>query len=65
LLAQLFFLKAVELIGPGRASVFTNLVPIFGPLLAVAALGEPFHFYHAFALALVLGGIMLAEWRRA
>jgi len=65
LLAQLFFLKAVELIGPGRASVFTNLVPIFGPLLAVAALGEQFHLYHAIALALVLGGIMLAEWRRA
>jgi len=58
-------LKAVELIGPGRAANFTNLVPIFGPLLAVAALGEPFHLYHAIALALVLGGIMLAEWRRA
>jgi drug/metabolite transporter (DMT)-like permease len=65
LLAQLFFLKAVELIGPGRAANFTNLVPIFGPLLAIILLGEPFHLYHAVALMLVLGGIMLAEWRRA
>ncbi len=65
LLAQLFFLKAVELIGPGRAANFTNLVPIFGPLLAIILLGEPFHLYHAVALMLVLGGITLAEWRRA
>ncbi|MFM8606676.1 MAG: DMT family transporter [Hyphomicrobiales bacterium] len=65
LLAQLFFLKAVELIGPGRAANFTNLVPIFGPLLAIILLGEPFHLYHALALMLVLGGITLAEWRRA
>ena len=65
LLAQLFFLKAVELIGPGRAANFTNLVPIFGPLLAIILLGEPFQLYHAVALMLVLGGITLAEWRRA
>ena len=65
LLAQLFFLRAVGLIGPGRASIFTNLVPIFGPILAILMLGEPFHAYHAVALVLVLGGIMLAEWRRA
>ncbi|MBM3637467.1 MAG: DMT family transporter [Alphaproteobacteria bacterium] len=64
LLAQLFFLKAVELIGPGRAANFTNLVPIFGPLLAIILLGEPFHLYHAVALMLVLGGVTLAEWRR-
>ena len=64
LLAQLFFLQAVELIGPSRASVFTNLVPIFGPMIAIIVLGEPFHLYHALALVLVLGGIALAEWRR-
>jgi drug/metabolite transporter (DMT)-like permease len=40
-------------------------VPIFGPLLAIILLGEPFHLYHAVALMLVLGGITLAEWRRA
>ena len=64
LLAQIFFLRAVELIGPSRASVFTNLVPIFGPMIAIIVLGEPFHLYHALALVLVLGGIALAEWRR-
>jgi drug/metabolite transporter (DMT)-like permease len=65
LLAQLFFLRAVDLIGPSRASVFTNLVPIFGPIIAIIVLGEVFHPFHAGALILVLGGIGLAEWRRA
>jgi len=59
------FLKAVDLIGPSRASVFTNLVPIFGPIIAIVVLGEAFHPFHAVALVLVLGGIGLAEWRRA
>lgn len=58
---QLTFIRAVELIGPARAGVFLNLVPIFGPLLAVIVLGEPLSVYHAVALVLVLGGIWVAE----
>jgi drug/metabolite transporter (DMT)-like permease len=64
LLAQLSFLRAVDLIGPGRAAVFTNLVPIFGPALAVFMLGETFHLYHGIGLVLVLGGIALSEMKR-
>ena len=60
-LAQLFFMHGVEAIGPGRAGVFVNLVPVFSAILAVAILGEPFKFYHAVALVLVLGGIYLSE----
>lgn len=60
-MAQLSFMRAVELIGPGRAGVFMNLVPVCGALLAVLLLAEPFHLYHAIGLALVLGGIWLAE----
>jgi drug/metabolite transporter (DMT)-like permease len=63
LIAQLFFMRGVELIGPGRAGIFVNLVPVFGSLLAVLVLGEPFAFYHAAGLALVIGGIALAERR--
>ena len=65
LLAQIFFIRSVELIGPGRAGLFVNLVPVFGSILAVLLLGEPFAFYHAAGLALVLGGIGLAEWSKA
>jgi drug/metabolite transporter (DMT)-like permease len=59
--SQVLFMRGVELIGPGRAGLFVNLVPIFGALLAVLILGEPFAVYHAVGLALVLGGIWLAE----
>jgi drug/metabolite transporter (DMT)-like permease len=60
-ISQITFIHAVGLIGPARAGVFLNLVPIFGPLLAVMILGEPLSMYHAVALALVLGGIYVAE----
>jgi drug/metabolite transporter (DMT)-like permease len=64
LISQLFFMRAVELIGPGRAGIFTNLTPLFGAFFAIALLGEPFHPYHAEAVALGLGGIGLAEWAK-
>lgn len=60
-LAQIFFLRGVELIGPGRAGVYINLVPVFSALLGVLLINEPFGIYHAAALALVLLGISLAQ----
>jgi drug/metabolite transporter (DMT)-like permease len=63
--SQLMFMRGVELIGPSRAGLFVNLVPIWAAILAVVLIGEPFAAYHAVALALVLGGIWLAERNRA
>lgn len=63
-LAQIFFIYGVGLIGPGRAGVFVNLVPIFASILAVVFLNEPFQLYHGVALTFVLGGIYLAERQR-
>jgi drug/metabolite transporter (DMT)-like permease len=60
---HVFFIRAVALIGPARAGLFINLVPVFGALLAVLVLGEPFGLYQAGALILVLGGIALSERR--
>ena len=60
-LAQICFIQGVSLIGPGRAGIFVNLVPIFASFLAVTILGEPFRIYHGVALFLVLGGIWLSE----
>ncbi len=65
LIAQLFFINGVALIGPGRAGVFVNLVPVFAALMAVFLLGERFELYHALALTLVLGGIALSETGKA
>lgn len=64
LAAQMMFMRGVELIGPSRAGLFINLVPVFSALLGVVVLGELFAIYHAVALALVLGGIWLAEQTR-
>ncbi len=60
-LAQLFFLRGVDLIGPGRAGVFVNLVPVFAAALGVGLIGEAFAPFHGAALALVIGGIWLAQ----
>lgn len=62
-LAQLFFLRGVDLIGPGRAGLYANLVPVFAAILAVLLLGEVFALYHGLALALVLGGIAISQRR--
>jgi drug/metabolite transporter (DMT)-like permease len=63
LLAQIFYVRGNELIGANRAGLFVNLVPVFGTLLSLLVLGEQFRLYHGIALALVLGGIWLAESR--
>jgi drug/metabolite transporter (DMT)-like permease len=63
-LSQVFYLRGVDLIGPGRAGVFINLVPVFAAALAVWLISEPFAPYHAAALVLVIGGIWLAQRTR-
>ena len=61
IMSQIFFIKGVELIGPNRAGIFINLIPIFGTGLAILILGEPLETYHLIALVLVVAGIWLAE----
>ena len=62
LIAQVFFIHGVGLIGPERAGVFVNLVPVFASIMAVVYLRESFELYHAISLGLVLGGIGLSEF---
>lgn len=60
-LAQIFYLRGVDLIGPGRTGVFVNLVPVFAAVMAVTLIAEPFAPFHGVALVLVIGGIWLAQ----
>ena len=62
-LAQIFFIRGVELIGPSRAGVFINLNPVFGAAMSVVFLGEVFGWYQAVGLVLVMAGIVLAQKR--
>ena len=63
-IAQICFIKGVSELGPGRAGIFVNLVPVFASILAVSILAEPFKLFHAVALLLVISGIWLAESRK-
>lgn len=56
-LAYLCFNRGVELIGAGPAGQYMHLMPVFGAVLAVALLGEPFHPYHAAGVVLIGLGI--------
>ena len=58
---QLAYMRGVDLIGPARAGLFANLIPISGAICAVVILGESFTSAHAIAVALGLAGIALAE----
>ncbi|MGI9463551.1 MAG: DMT family transporter [Aestuariivirgaceae bacterium] len=61
IIAQGCYIRGIELLGGNKASLFLNLVPIFGSMLSVLLLGEAFYTYHAIALALVIGGIVFAQ----
>ena len=67
LISQMFYVRGVELIGANRASLFINLIPLFGALGSVLILGEDLQPFHMLAGLLIIIGIGLAEWsaRRA
>jgi drug/metabolite transporter (DMT)-like permease len=60
--SQVFYARGVELVGPNRAAPSHNLIPVFGALGSVLILGESLQAYHYAAAAIIIGGIVLAEW---
>lgn len=61
LLSSFFMMRGIQLIGPRRASLFINLVPVFASLFAVLLLNEAVEAFHLAAVGLVLCGIVLSE----
>lgn len=59
LVAYLLFNQAVATIGAGAAGQATNLMPLFGALMAAVLLGEPLHGYHAIGMAMILTGLVV------
>ncbi len=59
-LAYLFWNAGVAALGANRAGAFSNLMPAFGTILAVALLGEQFHLFHAVGIGLIFAGVYLA-----
>ncbi|MEQ1770756.1 MAG: DMT family transporter [Devosia sp.] len=62
ILSQMFYARGLQLIGANRASLFINLIPLFGAFGAVLVLGEHLQPFHFVAGILVVVGIVLAEW---
>ena len=63
-LSQVLFMRGVDLIGPGRAGLYANLVPLFSAFLGVLLLGEALQGYHWLASFFIFGGIYLFEKNR-
>jgi drug/metabolite transporter (DMT)-like permease len=60
-LAYIAYNRTVALIGPTRAGSVTNLMPVFGTLLATGLLGERLYGYHVLGIALVVAGVVLVR----
>jgi drug/metabolite transporter (DMT)-like permease len=58
LLAYLFYTRAVDLVGPARASQAINLMPAFGAVLAVILLHEPLAAYDLIGGVLIVSGVI-------
>ena len=64
LVSQILYVRGVELIGPNRAGLFINLIPVFGTVIAVLVVRETFESFHFYAIMLVITGIVIAERNR-
>ena len=51
--------KGVDRVGPNRAGLFINLIPVFASLLSVWLLGESIRGFHIGGMALIAGGMAL------
>lgn len=58
-LSQIFYMRGVDLIGPARAGVFSNLVPVYSAALGILILNEALHLFHILACVLVFGGLAI------
>jgi drug/metabolite transporter (DMT)-like permease len=65
ILAYLFWVRGIELIGAHRAGVFLTLLPLFAALLAVVFLRERLHAFHFAGGLLILAGFWLVHRDRA
>ncbi|MET3504707.1 DMT family transporter [Halalkalibacter oceani] len=59
-LALLCWYRGVAAIGPSKASIFFNLVPVFTTLFAIVLLGESAGWFQLFGGTIVLGGVYLS-----
>ena len=55
--------KGVEIIGPNRASMFIQLMPLFSAIMAIFFLNEKFELFHFVGASFIVLGIYLSNRR--
>lgn len=63
LFAPFLWMQGVRYLGPNRASIFLNLMPVATVAIAALTLGEHPHAYHIVGGLLALAGVSLAQLR--
>jgi drug/metabolite transporter (DMT)-like permease len=53
--------KGVEIIGPNRASMFIQLMPLFSAVMAIIIFKEKFELYHFVGAVFIVSGIYLSN----
>ena len=53
--------KGVEIIGPNRASMFIQLMPLFSAVMAIIIFKEKFELYHFIGATFIVSGIYLSN----
>lgn len=64
-LGQQAWLYGVKGVGPSRAGIFINLIPVSALLLSVMILGETLDATKLAGIALILAGVWLVNWQSA
>ncbi len=59
LLSQVFYMRGVDMLGPDKAGVYSNLVPIFSAVLGILILNEALNWYHLLSLFIVISGLTI------
>lgn len=61
IISQFLWMRGVAHLGANRCSIFVNLMPVFTVIIAVAALDEELHGYHAVGGLVTLAGVIMAQ----
>jgi drug/metabolite transporter (DMT)-like permease len=64
-LGQQAWLYGVQGVGPSRAGVFVNLIPVSALLLSALVLGEAIGLREVVGIAFILAGVWLVGWQSA
>lgn len=59
--AYIFWIGAIQLVGPSRAGIFLHLMPVFSSMMAIFLLGERLAIFHIYGAFFILSGIIVSS----